>query len=127
MKFIRTSLALTCLAISSAAFAGPSNFQNSCTDIKLSPDNSQILASCKKKDGKAVPASLVITGVENIDGKLTVTGKPSSFLQTCDTVRIKPTPKAVHLTAICKTKAGKPSNTQVELTGISNIDGVLTQ
>ena len=127
MRVVRFLSALAAIGMSTAAFAAPSTFQNSCSDIKLSSDAGKITANCKKKDGTPVPAMIDIQGVENIDGKLTKTGKKTNFQETCHTPNLSTNDKHVVLTAICKKKNGAPSNTQLELMGINNIDGALKE
>ena len=124
---MRYLVALTFAALSSAVAAAPSTFQNSCKDIKLSADGSKINATCMNAKGTPVPASLDIRGVENEDGKLKLTGKKTSFQQTCKTVNLHTNDKHVTLTAICRKMNNAPSNTQLELMDIHNKDGVLTQ
>ncbi len=68
-----------------------------------------------------------IVGVENVDGKLTRTGSKTNFQETCHTPHLSTNDKHVVLTAICKKRNGAPSNTQLELMDINNIDGVLKQ
>jgi hypothetical protein len=108
-----------------------STFNLTCSDIKLSPDNSTITATCKKRNGSPNRTSLKIMGVQNVDGKLTATGGESNYLKSCHTIRLKVPSKTdyyikeVELTAICPKNSGHPSNTQLKLTNIENIDGVL--
>lgn len=113
--------------IAGSASAAESTFQNSCSDIKLAADGMTITAQCKKNDGTPVPASYALQGVHNVDGKLSMGEGASTYQQTCDTVRLQHNAKMARLTAICKTKNGRPSNTQLPLTDINNIDGVLKQ
>lgn len=127
MRVVRFLSALAAIGMSTAAFAAPSTFQNSCSDIKLSADAAKITATCKKKDGTPVPATMDIVGVENVDGKLTRTGSKTNFQETCHTPHLGTNDKHVVLTAICKKRNGAPSNTQLELMDINNIDGVLKQ
>lgn len=102
MRFSQYLCTIATLAICSAAYAAPSTFQKSCTDIKLSEDATKITANCKKMDGTSIPASLDLGGVENIDGKLTKSGKKTTFQQSCNTSNLGINDKHVHLTAICK-------------------------
>ena len=95
IRSIRFLSALAAIGFCSAVSAAPSTFQNSCKDIKLAEDASKITANCKKKDGTPVPATIDITGVENIDGKLTRTGKKTNFQETCHTPHLSTNDKHV--------------------------------
>ena len=105
--------------------AAESTFQNSCSDIKLAADGTTITAQCKKQNGTPIPASYTLQGVHNLDGKLSMGEGASTYQQSCDTVRLQHNAKMARLTAICKTQNGRPSNTQLPLTDINNVDGVL--
>lgn len=115
---------------SSALFAqGP--FHLTCTAAKLNDDGSGFSATCKKRNGSLNQTSLTFRGLQNVDGNLTFTTGPTNYQQNCNTIRLRvPEGKSSGVplvTAVCKTAAGKPNMTQLDITNIANIDGVLTQ
>ena len=119
--------------LATCAFAADSTFHKTCSDLKLNADGSGFSAVCKKRNGQPNNTSLTLKGVQNLDGKLSIVpGGPSNYVQSCNTIRLQVPSSSMQiphprLTAICKKKNGHPSNTQLELDNIENVDGVLTQ
>ncbi|MEH1872924.1 LamG-like jellyroll fold domain-containing protein [Nostoc sp.] len=101
---------------------GGSTYQQSCT--KISVKGNVLSATCKKGDGSSNKTSIVLMGIENIDGELKVTdpNKPSSYQETCTEISIK----GNVLSATCKRADGSPNKTSIVLDGIENADGNLT-
>ncbi|MBX3594881.1 CVNH domain-containing protein [Sphingomonas sp.] len=109
------------------AIAGPSSFQQTCSDIKVTVAGGKatITASCAKANGQKIPASLAIKYVTNSNGVLTLNPQDAdgSFAQTCYAVALDASAK---LTARCKDSRGvlKPA-TSLVLEDIGNFNGVL--
>lgn len=100
-----------------------SNYQLTCRDISI--DGNVLTATCQRRDGSWNETSLVLKGIENIDGNLEVTdpNQDSSFDQTCENVSIDEDV----ITARCQTRDGSwNDSTSITLNGIENIDGELT-
>ena len=98
-----------------------SSYQQNCTEISV---NGNVLSAiCKKYDGSLNKTSIVLMGIENIDGELKVTDpkKPSSFHQSCTEISIN----GDVLSATCKKHDGSPNKTSIVLNGIQNSDGSL--
>ncbi|WP_375471021.1 LamG-like jellyroll fold domain-containing protein [uncultured Nostoc sp.] len=98
------------------------SYQETCTDISV---NGNVLsATCKRADGSLNKTSIVLKGIENIDGELKVTdpNKASSYQETCTEISIQ----GNVLSATCKRADGSPNKTSIVLDGIENIDGNLT-
>lgn len=110
------------------ASAKPSTFQQSCTGSKLTttPEKVVLKASCKKKDGTPVPASIEITGIANMPAGLTRTNEPhSSFQNSCSAIKVVAVTSSVKITAVCQDGRGGTRNGSIAVDDIENIDGVL--
>lgn len=112
------------------ALADVSNFHKTCSDIALSKDGTTITANCRRSNGSMNATSISLKGVHYVDGRLTLGEGESDYQKSCDGIRLQIPTKTnnlpeVRLTAICRTKGQRPSNTQLSLPGIQNIDGVL--
>ena len=98
-----------------------SSYQLSCNEISV---NGNVLsATCKKRDSSPNKTSIVLMGIENIDGELKVTDpkKPSSFDQSSSEISIN----GDVLSATCKKRDGSPNKSSIVLNGLENIDGEL--
>ncbi|MDH5179597.1 MAG: CVNH domain-containing protein [Gammaproteobacteria bacterium] len=113
----------------SASFAD-SNFQNSCSNLKMAyiRGNAVLEATCLKADGSPNFSSIILVGIANNNGKLTNIGKsPSNFQKSCGNINIEVVnTQKVNITAFCRTQSGSSQNTKISLDGISNKDGNLT-
>jgi CVNH domain len=108
------------LPIVSAAAQGASSFQNSCNNISIA--GNALVASCRRVDGSVSRTSIVLEGIENIDGQLQMTGRgPATFQDSCRHILMD----GSTLTARCRRVDGSYERTSVELPGISNINGNL--
>ena len=108
-----------------AAFAdpsSPSSYQNSCRDISVV--GATLTASCRRRNGTYNPTSILIRGIENIDGYLSYSGDltaRSSYQNSCDKIRVSGT----SLSASCRKRSGIFNPTSILIRGIDNIDGNL--
>jgi hypothetical protein len=80
-------------------------------------------ANCRRINGSFNRTSLVLQGIENIDGTLRVTNpaQVSNYQLSCDRLGIQ----GNVLQAICKRRDGTPNRTSLVLNGIENINGIL--
>ena len=99
-----------------------SSYQETCTEISVS--GNVLSATCQRRDGSLNQSSIVLKGIENIDGQLTITdpNKPSNFQGSCTDISIN----GDVLSATCNKADGSPNQTSIVLKGIENIDGNLT-
>jgi len=109
------------LAMSPANAQGTSSFQRSCDNISIA--GNALVAHCRRVDGSINRTSLVLIGIENIDGQLRLTGRgqPATFQDSCRHIRMD----GGTLTATCRRLDHSDGQTSVELPGISNINGNL--
>jgi hypothetical protein len=107
--------------MSPAAAEATSSFQRSCDRIAIA--GNALVATCRRVDGSLNRTSLVLEGVENIDGQLRATGpgRPATFQNSCRHIRMD----GGTLTATCKRIDHSDEQTSVELPGISNNNGNL--
>jgi hypothetical protein len=110
-----------CVGLNHPASAKPSSYQITCNSITIS--GNRISASCRQINGLYNNTSLVLLGIENINGVLRVTdpSKVSNYQLTCSKIRIR----GDMIKATCLTRNQLPHKTSLTLQGIENIDGVL--
>jgi len=96
------------------------NFSQSCKDIEI--HGSELLASCRKVDGKFNPTSINLNPfIANVDGKLK--WQPKNFLESCFFPELFDNHT---LKAKCKTRVQDFVYTTINLDNhIANIDGNL--
>jgi CVNH domain/Domain of unknown function (DUF4157) len=101
--------------------SGSSTYQNSCNNISIS--GNLLSANCRRNNGQFAQSSVVLKGIENINGVLTVTSsdREANYHLSCDNITISRNT----LGAICKTADQRPNRTSLPLNGIENIDGIL--
>lgn len=120
-----------------AAFAGfsassahaSSSFQNTCSNIEFvyQGDDAALSATCLRANGTPNASVLLIRGVSNQNGTLTVGSGASSFQKSCGNIEITAAPEGqVFLSAFCRTTSGSFKTNRIELDGISNNNGNLT-
>ncbi|MEH1870705.1 CVNH domain-containing protein [Nostoc sp.] len=111
----------TLVWINSPASATPSSYQESCNNISVF--GNVLSANCSQVSGSFKKTSIVLHGIENINGTLKVTdpGKVSNYHFTCRHIRIR----GNYLEAACNRINGTTMWTSVVLQGIENINGVL--
>lgn len=122
------------LTFSTAAFANPSTFQNSCSNISFAYANNQatLNAVCLRTNGTANQSSLTLVGISNQNGELVQSGTDaSSFQQSCGNIQIAASEistsgSGVTLSALCRTRDGRSVSASLPLTGISNNNGTLS-
>ncbi|MEH2391945.1 MAG: CVNH domain-containing protein [Nostoc sp.] len=110
--------------INNPANAAPSTFQQSCNNITIS--GNILMANCSRINGSFNQSSLVLLGIENIDGTLKVTNprKVSNYQLSCDNIGFNGFNGNL-LKATCKRRSGIANNTSLVLNGIENINGFL--
>ncbi|MBW4496696.1 MAG: CVNH domain-containing protein [Oscillatoria princeps RMCB-10] len=99
-----------------------SSYQLTCQDITI---NGNVLSAvCQRRDGACNETALVLMGIENIDGVLTVTdpSQEASFHLSSENISVD----GDVLSAECRTRDGDWVPSEITLNGIENIDGVLT-
>jgi hypothetical protein len=116
------------------AYADDSTFQNTCRNIILSfinltePEDGVLLkANCQNEQGEELATEIELTGIDNKNGKLTVSpqyvDRQSTFQLTCDNIAF--TPNDNQLFARCKKEDDSFEETSVRLQDISNNNGTL--
>lgn len=114
-------LTCTCVGFNKPASARLSNFQNSCDNISIR--GNILYATCNSLTGQSRQTSIVLMGIENINGKLRITdiNQPSSFPNSCTNISID----GNELSASCRKLNGQSRQTSIVLNGIENINGIL--
>ncbi|MCC5666707.1 CVNH domain-containing protein [Nostoc sp. CHAB 5784] len=108
-----------------AAFAGPSSpstYQNSCRNIGAA--GATLTASCRRRNGSFNRTSILIRGIDNIDGNLRYSSRPtaaSSYQASCRNIGVT----GATLTASCRRRNGTFNRTSILIRGIDNINGNL--
>lgn len=112
------------------AFAAPSSFQNTCSNIAFAYEGNDaaLSATCLRANGTPNASVILIGGISNQNGVLTQGGGASSFQQSCGNIQVLVGQEGkVELTALCRTTSGSSNPSTIELQNISNENGVLTQ
>ncbi|MCW9679636.1 CVNH domain-containing protein [Dolichospermum planctonicum UHCC 0167] len=106
----------------SPAFAAPSSYQFTCSNISVS-DN-VLSASCKRRNQSYNRTSIVLKAIENIDGTLNFTDprKDANFNLSCKDTSVS----GDRLSGKCQKIDGSYVDTAIAINGIENIDGNLT-
>jgi hypothetical protein len=110
------------MAGASAAHAqSASSFQMSCDHIGVA--GSTLFANCRRINGSFNRTSILLPGVENINGNFQFNGmgQPSTFQNSCAGIGIA----GATLFAHCRRIDGGFNRTSILVPGIANIDGVL--
>ncbi|MCC5627214.1 CVNH domain-containing protein [Nostoc sphaeroides CHAB 2801] len=108
-----------------AAFAGPSSpstYQNSCRNIGVT--GATLTANCRRRNGTFNRTSILIRGIDNINGNLRYGSSPtaaSSYAASCQNIRVS----GATLRANCRTRNGRLNSTSILIRGIDNINGNL--
>lgn len=112
------------------AFASnePSTLQDSCSNVAFTYLGAEagIQATCLRSDGMPVETSIALSGISNRDGVLTYSGGDSSFQRTCGSIRVLSQGGGLILHARCRNLAGNAQPTSIEIMGISNQNGELS-
>lgn len=107
-------------AINSSASAAPSTFFSSCRSITIR-DN-VLSAICRTANGAENRTSLILDGLNNIDGNLVFQrGTVSTFQRSCSNIQIQ----RDLLSANCRATNGAVRRTTLILNDINNINGIL--
>jgi hypothetical protein len=113
---------VVCLGGVSAASDAPSSYQLTCSNISLS--GNVLSAVCRRRNQTLNRTSIVLRGIENIDGTLRVInpGGIASFQLTCRNTSVN----GSQLSGSCRKINQTYVNTSTNINGIENINGVLT-
>lgn len=123
------ALLATLFLANSAQAQGPaSSFQLTCSNIHFAyqDNDAAINAVCLRADGTPNSTSILIKGVSNQNGKLTMSGGASSFQQSCGSIQVLVDGPDVTLYAQCRTMRGNFLESSLPILGISNQNGVLS-
>jgi CVNH domain len=114
-------LGISGLLSSPAHAQSPSTYPSSCHHIGMS--GATLVAVCRRVDGSFNQTSIVLQGIENIDGQLQFTqpSQPASFQDSCRDIHVI----GSTLNAICRRADGSYERTSMEVPGIANVDGNL--
>jgi uncharacterized membrane protein YedE/YeeE len=115
------ALWLPIVGASAAHAQNASSFQKSCDHIGVA--GSTLFANCRRINGSFNRTSILLPGVENIDGNLRFNGmgQPSTFQNSCAGIGIAGSTLFAH----CRRIDGGFNRTSILVPGIANIDGVL--
>lgn len=132
---LKFSLPLSCMAALTCSFTStpaiaqqPSNFQNSCQNIRYGTDTRGtpvIQASCRTKNGSVVESAVAIRGFHNSEGRISAGAGTSSFQNSCRNMKIAMREGHVWLDASCRTTDGQYVDSSAKIYDISNEDGTL--
>jgi CVNH domain len=102
---------------------GTSTFQKTCNNISIS--GNILSANCRRSNGEFIQSYVILKGIENINGLLTLTltnpDRDSNYHLSCTNISMDRN----LLSATCKTANQMPNKTAIPLNGIENIDGIL--
>jgi len=112
---------VVCLGGVSTASAN-SSYQLTCSNISLS--GNVLSAVCKRRNQTLNQTSIVLRGIDNINGTLLDRGSsgPASFHLTCNSTSVS----GSRLSGSCRKINGTYQNTSTNINRIHNINGVLT-
>jgi CVNH domain len=129
LKPVRRQLALLVAAGISAVFPvliAPANaqdtgYQSSCN--RISVIGATLEAACRRLDGSYQRTSIVLQGIENVDGQLQLTqpGQPATFHSSCRNIHVA----GATVSARCRRRDGSNQDTSIVIQGLANIDGTL--
>ena len=109
--------------------AAASGFQNTCSNISFAYNAASaavVNAMCLRADGSANGTSLVLNGISNQNGNLTVGGGASTFQKSCGNIQITANAQGATLSALCRNSGGGSNATSIPLNNIGNNNGNLT-
>jgi hypothetical protein len=121
---IRGLFLALCLPIAGAGAAhaqSASSFQMSCDHIGVA--GATLFANCRRINGSFNRTSILLPGVQNINGNLRFNGmdQPSTFQNSCAGIGIAGSTLFAH----CRRIDGSFNRASILVPGIANIDGVL--
>ena len=112
-------------AIAASPVMADSIYQNTCsnTGFVYAGHDAALSGTCLRRDGNPNKTTLVIQGVSNNDGILTLGTGASTFQKSCGSIRIL---KDGIIYATCRMTNGQSNSTSLVLPDISNNNGKLT-
>jgi hypothetical protein len=86
--FVASVLAPVFGCLPAAQAQAPRSYQNSCTNISIA--GATLVETCRRIDGSFNQTSIVLQGIENIDGRLEFTqpGQTASFQNNCNAIHV---------------------------------------
>lgn len=125
---MRTIFPVIALTVSATSALASSTFQQTCSNIEFAFSGSTptITAMCLTEAGLPNATSLTIAGISNQNGILTRTGGASTFQKSCGSIAVETDQIGASLIAICRKSNGEFSESSIDLPGISNNNGVLS-
>jgi CVNH domain len=104
-----------------AVQARPSTYQHSCREMAI--DGDQLLATCRRQNGRWRETSIVLRGIENDNGRLRVgdTNYRSSYQNSCRKILVD----SDRLSATCRKRNGRWRDSSIRLDNLENRDGWL--
>ena len=99
------------------------SYENSCSRISIQGDT--LSAYCRRVDGSYNRTAIRVRGIENNNGNLSYRSNPnaySTYQNSCSRIYVA----GDTLSAYCRRVDGSYNNTAIEISGISNANGVLS-
>ena len=114
---------IACLLVLPTAPAGAQDagYQKSCNRVSVTA--ATLEARWRRLDGSFQRTSVVLQGIENVDGQLQLSepGQPAAFRSSCRNIHVT----GATLSARCRPLDGAYHDTSVVVQGLANIDGTL--
>jgi hypothetical protein len=116
-------------AVLAAGHSDASTFPNTCSNTSFqygADGGAEIHATCLRADGSPNQTSIAMPAIANNNGRLEMSGDVASFQKSCGNIMLETNIDGVTLTANCRTEAGTFEETSINVPGIGNSDGTLS-
>lgn len=119
--FLASLISIACATAWSARAQSASTYQMSCSNIQIA--GSTLSASCRRNNGSFDNTSILVRGIENVNGVLQSNGlvQASTFQNSCTDIGVA----GSTLSANCRRLDGSFNRTSILIPGIENSNGVL--
>lgn len=117
-------------AIALAPASANSTFPYTCSNTSFqwgASGQATIASTCLQANGMPHVTSLELQGISNQNGRLTAGSGPSTFQQSCGSIKILTDGPVVTLSAYCRASSGSSISTSLSLNNIGNVNGSLVQ